>query len=116
MYANQFAPALSRVLGSEARCDLFAVLAECRDEWLTAAELCERAGVSRSGFHRDHKSLLLAFDLVDRRDAADGAAHPTYRLSDSEQADALADLHGALEDELEDTDSLLADALGVFAR
>ncbi|ODR79631.1 hypothetical protein BG842_13895 [Haladaptatus sp. W1] len=117
MCANQFSPALSQVLGSEARCDLFAVLVERRDEWLTAAEWCDRAGVSRSGFHRDHKSLFLGFDLVALRDGgSDASTHPTYSLADIEQDDLLADLHYALEDELENTGPLLSAALEGFVR
>ncbi len=117
MCADQFSPGQSRVLGSEARCDLLAVLAERRDEWLTAAELCEQAGISRSGFHRDHKPLLLSFDILDRRDEdADGHTFPTYRLADTEQADLLAELHGVLEEKLENTDSLLADTLTGFVQ
>ncbi|GKZ13939.1 hypothetical protein [Haladaptatus sp. T7] len=79
MCANQFSPALSQVLVSEARCDLFAVLVERRGEWLTAAaEWCDQAGVSRSDFHRDHKSPFLGFDLVDLRDGgSDASTHPT---------------------------------------
>ncbi|MGA9402043.1 hypothetical protein [Haladaptatus sp.] len=117
MCADQFSPGLSRVLGSEARCDLLAILAENPDEWLTAAELCERAGVSRSGFHRDHKSLLLGFDILARRDeSADGHTFPTYRLTDTEQADLLVELHDVLETKLENTDSLLADTLTGFVQ
>lgn len=117
MCADQFSPGLSRVLGSEARCDLLAVLAERRDEWLTAAELCERSGISRSGFHRDHKSLLLSFDVLSRRDEDDGThTFPTYRLADTEQAELLVELHDVLETKLENTDSLLADTLTGFVQ
>lgn len=115
MCANHFASALSKVFGSEARTDPFAVLAERRDDWLTAAELCDQAGVSRSNFHRDQKSLLLEFGHVKRYEAeCDEWGLPSHTLADSEQALLVTELHYALESKLAATESLLAGVLDGF--
>lgn len=107
MESKQFTSALTRILGSQARTKLVAVLVERQDEELTAAKLCELADVSQSGFHRDHKSVLIDFELVERRETEDYRASPRYTLADTEQAEYLAKLHYALQSQLEKSGHLL---------
>src|SRR6056297_1969464 len=101
MDSKEFAPALAQVFGSQARTKLVTVLVERRDDSLTAAQLCDLADVSQSGFHRDHKSVLLAFEVMERRDAEKGRSSPTYALAGTEQAEYTVELHYALQSELE---------------
>ncbi|MFC7079729.1 hypothetical protein [Halorussus caseinilyticus] len=110
MVTKEFTPVLSRIFGSRARTKLVAVLVERRGAWLTAAELCDLADVSQSGFHRDHKSVLLDFGVVEQREtgAETGTqASPKYRLADTEQAEYVTKLHYALQSQLEDSGALL---------
>lgn len=108
MDSKQFTPALSQIFGSQARTKLVAVLVERRTEELTAAELCDLADVSQSGFHRDHKSVLLDFGVVERRDAiGSNQTSPKYTLAGSEQAEYVAKLHYALQSQLENSGRLL---------
>lgn len=108
MDSRKFTPALSQIFGSAARTKLAAVLVEQREEWLTAAELCDLADVSQSGFHRDHKSVIIDFGLVERRDTGgDSHVSPKYTLADTEQAEYVVKLHYALQSELENSGILL---------
>lgn len=117
MEPKQFDPALSQVFGSQARTKLVAVLVERRDDWLTAAELCNLAGVSQSGFHRDHKSVLLDFGLVERRDADEKTKlSPKYALADTEQAEHVVKLHYALQSQLENSGPLLEGDVEQFVK
>lgn len=115
MESKQFAPALTRILGSQARTKLVAVLVERREEALTATRLCELADVSQSGFHRDHKSVLLDFELVERRDGDSTIqTSPRYTLADTEQAEYVAKLHYALQSQLENSGRLLEGNVSQF--
>lgn len=79
-----------------------------------AATLCDLADVSRSGFHRDHKPVLLEFGLVERR--ADDETAPTYVLAETEQADHAVRLHYALQSQLENSGSLFEGNVEEFVR
>ena len=108
MDSKEFAPALAQVFGSQARTKLVTVLVERRDDSLTAAQLCDLADVSQSGFHRDHKSVLLEFGVMERRDADEtGPSSPQYTLADTEQAARATRLHYALQSQLENSGNLL---------
>lgn len=114
MCADTFNPALAKVLGSPARTELLAVLVERWDDWLTAAELCEQANISQSGFHRDHKTVLVEFGLVERRDVERPGRHPKYSLADSEQAECLSKLHYALQARVTEEGSLAREPMVKF--
>lgn len=117
MERNQFDPVLARIFGSQARTKLVAVLVERREDWLTAAELCNLADVSQSGFHRDQKSVLLDFDLVERRNADSGTTvSPRYTLADTEQAEYVVKLHYALQSQLESSGVLLEGNVEQFVK
>lgn len=117
MERNRFDPALSQVFGSQVRSKLVAVLVERREDWLTAAELCNLADVSQSGFHRDHKSVLLDFGLVERRNGDSVTDQsPRYALADTEQADHVANLHYALQSQLENSGPLLEGDVEQFVK
>lgn len=108
MESSAFVPALSQVFGSQARTKLVTVLVEQREECLTAAKLCDLADVSQSGFHRDHKSVLIEFELMERRSAnRDNEISPKYTLADTEQAEYVVKLHYALQSQLENSGILL---------
>lgn len=116
METEKFTPALTRVFGSRARTKLIAVLVERSDECLTAAELCDLADVSQSGFHRDHKSVLINFGLVERRDSGGSRRAPEYTLADTRQAEHATKFHYALQSELENSATLLEEDVSTFVK
>lgn len=117
MDSEPFAPALSQVFGSQARTKLVAVLVERPEEWLSAAKLCDLADVSQSGFHRDHKSILIDFELMERRNATgEGQTSPQYTLADTRQAECAVELHCALQSQLESSGILLEGNVEQFVR
>lgn len=116
MSSEQFNPALSQVFGSEARTKLLAILVERRAERLTATTLCDLADVSQSGFHRDHKPVLLDFGLLERRESEEIENTPKYTLGDTDQASSIVKAHYVLQSQLDGSGQLLTGKIKEFAR
>lgn len=117
MNSEQFDSVLVKLFASKPRTKLVTVLVEQRDEWLSAAKLCDLAGVSKSGFHRDHKSVLLNSGLAERRDGERPSRNvPKYRFADTEQADHLAEFYSRMQSELGNADDFLLKNVRQFFR
>lgn len=115
MESKRFDPALSQVFGSQVRAKLVAVLVERSDDRLTAAELCDLADVSQSGFHRDHKSVLIDFGIMERGEG-ESQTSPKYTLADTEQSEHVVNLHYALQSQLENSGPLLEGDVEQFVK